>query len=409
MGWYEEDPDNNPEDPTVGALFMRVPAANGNYTGLMPFSYVGCSAGVDVGSISGTRTDNALAGNWAGTLDGVDVGGSFSADFTDGSSPARFDGTFSNDAGKQPIVAGPCSYYMAAQGRFRLFDAPASEPAGVAVSFSATNTTPTISWAGVTAGATTTLRVFDEACLETLASAACYLGEATSTGTSLAYPEAFPAAQALTVGGRYLVMLTAQTAPTGPGGRIAAFASTRFSPTEAGNDNGGGGGDDDDDGGGDNGGGGSSGSLSVTGMPGFDTFTPGGPLAVSGPDTNGPTCMGSGSFVVCSSGWTTGWTHPLAGSDLVQLLVMVGSATTSEPGPAPGSRLDTVSIQITDSRGGSTHLYSFTCGTMGVACAADLGVSIDLQARTIRFDGLALEGRPPVSSGTVTLTGSIGF
>ena len=162
IGYYVEDAANNPEDPTVGAMLVRLPSGDASFAGQMPFSYAGCSAGADIGAISGTRTGTSLSGNWTGMLDGNAVGGGYSGNYD--AANDRYSGTYANSAGKQVIAAGPCSYFVAAQGSWRLFGGAASEPAGFALT--ATNsTTPTIAWSGVGAGLAYTVRVFDYDCL----------------------------------------------------------------------------------------------------------------------------------------------------------------------------------------------------------------------------------------------------
>ena len=403
MGWFEEDPANNPEDPTVGALFFRVPAADGSFGGLMPFAYQGCSPGVDVGNIAGNRSADALAGHWQGTLDGQAVGGSWSAN--QAAAAGRFDGSFDNSGGKQPIVVGSCSYFMAAQGRLRVFDRPSSEPAGVALNFSDTSTTPSVGWQGVPAGATTALRVFDEACLEgSAASAACYLGGSFSTGTSLAYPAGFAAAHSLAIGGRYLFVLTAQTAPTGPGAGIAAYASTRFTPTVTGSS----GGSAGTGGGGDGGIGSAHGQLTLSGTLGNIRFSPG---TVSLPDTDGPRCTSAGSLTICSSSWTTQWLQsgdPLRNPLIGTFLVSVGSSSLTAPGPGPGSSLDLLTLQYHDAA--SATIFRFSCGVTPTApcTGATAGITLDLQARTVRFEDRVLPASPPFS-GSITINGTLSY
>lgn len=394
IGWYEEDPGNNPEDPTVGALFMRLPAGDGAFAGLMPFSYVGCRGGINVGTMAGARSGNNLAGTWTGTLDGAAVGGGFSAEYAD----ARFDGRFQNAAGKQAISAPPCLYSMAAQGRFRLFNGPASEPAEAALSFSASSTTPTVTWRGLPAAAIGTLRVFDEACLETAPTAACFLGEVASSSGSSAAPAT------LALGGRYIFVLTAQTALSGSQAGIAGFASARFSPTVVGS-------------GGGTGGGGSAapgtaaGALTVSGMASAARFAPGGPLPVQGPSGDGPTCTPIGSGSICSSTWTLSWNEVEGSTPTAQLLVMVTSTTSSTPGPVPGSRVDALRVQFTDFRSPLT-LYQYACGltALGEAACADVpGLQVDLAARRVHFNALPLRVPAPGSGGPIRLDGSLGY
>lgn len=229
IGYYAESAANNPEDPTVGPLFFRVPASDGAFSGVMPFTYLGCSGGVSLGTIAGMRSGSTLSGNWTGTLDGQAVSGGYSGSFAaDGASVT---GGFTSATGKQPIVAPPCNYFLAASGSFRVFDGPAREPASVVLTVGAGTTQPGFTWTGVPAVATMAVRVFDEACLESAsAGAACFLGEAFTTAAALAYPADFPGAKVLAPGGRYVAVLTAQSPSVGASAQLVGYASVRFTP-----------------------------------------------------------------------------------------------------------------------------------------------------------------------------------
>jgi len=380
----------------VGALFISLPAGDGGFAGLMPFSYIGCSGGLSVGAIAGTRSGDNLGGTWAGTLDGASVGGGFTATAVDGAAPVRFDGSFSNSNGKQSISAGPCNYFMAAQGRFRVFAGPASEPAGVSLAVANGSTAPVLSWTGVPAGATSTLRLFDEACLESTPSAgSCFLGEAATSGSSFSFPAGFAGAQPLTVGGRYLVLLTAQTASTGSGAGIAAFASTRYTPTStaaaaAAPPAGGGGA------------GSGLGQLTLSGSPSATAFVPSS-LPLGAPETDGPTCFGSGATAACGSSWITAWAEGAS----ALLSVIVASSSLGAPGPAPGSRIDLLTVQYIDLA--NSRQYRYICGQAPApACdAAVHGVALDTAARRVRFSGAVLPEFTVGGTGSVTLNGEL--
>lgn len=228
VGYYAEDPANNPEDPTVGVLMFRVPQADGPFGGQMPFSYVGCSVGVDTGRIEGTRSGASLAGSWSGVMDGsVPVGGSLTATLD----PAqdRYSGSFTNAAGKVAVRNGPCNYFIAAGGSFEVWGEAARMPAGFTVTAGAT-TTPGFSWSALPAGTVYTVRLFDDACLQDdPGDPQCFVGESLPlTVLSARYPGDFMGAGApLTAGRAHLAVLTAQN----PGsGAFAGFTSTRFTP-----------------------------------------------------------------------------------------------------------------------------------------------------------------------------------
>jgi hypothetical protein len=226
IGYYQEDRINNPEGPTVGVILFSVPSAGGAFSGQMPFSYAGCSDGIDTGAISGTRSDDALSGSWQGTMDGQRVGGAFSAGYT--ATGDRFDGSFTNAQGKIAISVGACHYFVAAQGRFTAYGATTSDPAAFQLSVT-DSTTPTFSWPALPAVGGYQLRLFDRACLETTPAAqGCFLGELGTNQTAVEYtPAAGVGAQPLEIGKTYLAVVTAQRADGG----FVGFASLEFVPS----------------------------------------------------------------------------------------------------------------------------------------------------------------------------------
>lgn len=224
FGYYREDAGNNPEDPIAGGLFVKIPAADAAFSGLMPFSYIGCTAGTDVGSVTGSRSGTSLSGNWSGTVDGVAVGGSFTGTYD----PATdsFTGSWTNAAGKVRVTVGSCSYHVAALGTYKLHRSPTSDPPGFAINVSG-GTSPTISWTSIGANALYFTRVFDEDCLNVNPSdAACFRGEAMTTRLAVAYPAGFPGASALVSGVNYLVLVTGQD----PSGTFLGFSISRYRP-----------------------------------------------------------------------------------------------------------------------------------------------------------------------------------
>lgn len=126
VGYYQEDPNNNPEDPTIGAVYLNLPNGGGNFSGDMFFTYVGCQTS-NVGTITGTLTGDHLQGSWTGTTDGTAQHGNFSGErikALDG-----YSGTYSVAGGKQHISVADCiEYYIAAKGTFELFAVGNSEP-----------------------------------------------------------------------------------------------------------------------------------------------------------------------------------------------------------------------------------------------------------------------------------------
>lgn len=126
VGYYAEDPQTNPEDPTLGVLYLALPSGDAFFSGAMYFTYVGCQTS-NVGAISGTRSGNSLTGTWNGNLDGLAQSGNYAASYT--SANAGFTGTYSVAGGKQfHDVPGCIQYFIAPNGNFELFAVGASIP-----------------------------------------------------------------------------------------------------------------------------------------------------------------------------------------------------------------------------------------------------------------------------------------
>lgn len=131
MGYYQEDPLNNPEDPTMGTVYLNLPTQGGPFAGNMFFTYVGCQSS-NIGTISGAKAADGLQGTWKGATDGIEQHGDFSGRQVVGRD--AYAGTYSVAGGKQHVVVNGCiQYYVAAKGTFELFAAGKSEPAGFAV------------------------------------------------------------------------------------------------------------------------------------------------------------------------------------------------------------------------------------------------------------------------------------
>lgn len=131
LGYYREDPATNPEDPTIGALYLALPKSDDAFSGSMFFTYVGCQSS-NVGRLEGRKTGPGLAGEWSGTVDGTAQHGHFS-----GSAGANgvYAGAYDVAGGKQHVEIANCiSYFIAPKGTFELFVPGRAEPAGAAVS-----------------------------------------------------------------------------------------------------------------------------------------------------------------------------------------------------------------------------------------------------------------------------------
>ncbi len=215
VGYYAEDPINNPEDPTLGAFSLNLPNSNGNFSGSMFFTYVGCQT-TNVGMVTGTKSDLALSGMWSGTVDGLAQSGGYSGTYD--STSLFYQGTYTNSAGKQYRDLRPCiEYYIAANGRWEMFPVDARVPA----SFAPTVSGRTISWTAVVGAAQTLVYVLDPVI-------------AQSSGNPVVWQSIFgpvasatvPASIALQAGKEYVAVVGIANAA---GARVA-FASRRFTP-----------------------------------------------------------------------------------------------------------------------------------------------------------------------------------
>ena len=131
LGYYQEDPVTNPEDPTIGAVYLHLPKGDSSFAGKMFFTYVGCQSS-NVGSIQGNKTDTALKGDWTGTLDGTSQKGSFTGVLA---APGTYTGTYTVFGGKQHIEIPNCiSYYVAPKGTFALFSVEQNQPQNFSIS-----------------------------------------------------------------------------------------------------------------------------------------------------------------------------------------------------------------------------------------------------------------------------------
>lgn len=205
VGYYQEDPSSNPEDPMPGTLLVRLPADQGRFEGQMPFSYIGCVGGADIGTIDGTRSAASLDGHWGGAVDGVSVGGDYAGSYD--TMTDQFSGSYTNRGGKVPISgANDCHYSVAAFGSWRLFGSGSVNTPTNFVIASTGGVTPTWSWQSLGSSVFYLVRVFDLDCLEaTVTSSQCMMGEGQTLLTHLAYPAEFPSAKPLVAGKSYLV------------------------------------------------------------------------------------------------------------------------------------------------------------------------------------------------------------
>lgn len=228
LGYYAEDPSTNPEDPTGGYLVACIPDSNGVFRSQFLFSYLGCTGGVDIGTVDGNRTGNSISGNWSGTVDNRSIGGGFSGNW-DGT---KFSGTWNNSGGKVYIEIGSCHYYVAPNGTWALYRLD-TDNGGLNIQVS--GSPPTITWNNSIPGAQGFLvSVYDKQCVYdriSLSECTTWSVACTSSVNSLTYGTTpmgcmnlfYP--QTLTSGKNYLVSIIAYGSSQSD---VRAFASKTF-------------------------------------------------------------------------------------------------------------------------------------------------------------------------------------
>jgi len=214
VGYYQEDPATNPEDPVPGAFSLNLPDANTTFSGSMYFTYIGCQSS-NVGAVSGTKTSSGLSGQWSGTVDGSAQSGAYTGTYDAGT--VSYSGTYTNAGGKQFRDLSPCiQYTIAPNGTWEMFAIDAKVPAGFSVSTSGR----TVSWGSATAAASTLVYVLDPVIAQSTGNPVVWqavLGTSTSV--------AVPAGVTLQSGKQYIAVVGVAN---GAHQRIA-FGSTRFS------------------------------------------------------------------------------------------------------------------------------------------------------------------------------------
>ncbi|MFK7957693.1 MAG: hypothetical protein AB8B96_16455 [Lysobacterales bacterium] len=133
VGYYLENPLNNPEDPVPGTLFLNIPSDDSTFAGEMYFTYQGCQS-ENIGSVAGNRLTNNLSGSWAGTVDNTAQSGSFVGTLA---AAGTFNGTYDVDGGKQQIIVEDCvEYFIAANGTWLLQSVAQPSPDDSLISYS---------------------------------------------------------------------------------------------------------------------------------------------------------------------------------------------------------------------------------------------------------------------------------
>lgn len=131
IGYYAEDRTDNPEDPTLGAVYLNLPEGDSSFSGNMFFTYVGCQTS-NVGGVNGTKTAGSLAADWSGTIDNEPQNGNFNGTYD--AAGGSWSGTYTVADGKQFLDLFPCiRYWIASRGSWELFAVGTNTPAGFAI------------------------------------------------------------------------------------------------------------------------------------------------------------------------------------------------------------------------------------------------------------------------------------
>lgn len=140
VGYFQEDPVTNPEDPETGAFVLTLPEQDGTLSGSMNFTYMDCQSS-NVGDVTGKKSGVAVGGTWSGFIDNSVQSGSYSGTYR--VSNAHYSGVYSNFNGKQfKNVAGCLQHYLAANGTWTTFAVEKNQP----VSFALTVQGASVSW-----------------------------------------------------------------------------------------------------------------------------------------------------------------------------------------------------------------------------------------------------------------------
>lgn len=143
VGYYQEDPLTNPEDPMPGAFVLNLPENDAAFEGAMFFTFVGCQRS-NVGVVKGNKAGYALSGTWSGNIDNSAQSGPYQGSYDPAS--GYYKGLYSNSAGKQfKDIPGCIQYYIGPNGSWEMFAVEQSQPAGFNVSVSPSK----VSWSRV--------------------------------------------------------------------------------------------------------------------------------------------------------------------------------------------------------------------------------------------------------------------
>jgi len=214
VGYYQEDPRTNPEDPTPGAFVLKLPEQDAALGGAMYFTFVGCQRS-NVGAVKGIKAGKTLTGSWSGTIDNTAQSGAYSGTYDKGSGAYR--GSYSVSGGKQfKDIAGCIQYYIGPNGTWEMFPVEQNQPASFRLDVAGGQ----VSWRAVPSTAMTLVYVMDPAV------ALAGSGNPIKIQTVLPGPvNSFDLRDAhLAKGKEYIVVALANTAKA----QRAGFASKRF-------------------------------------------------------------------------------------------------------------------------------------------------------------------------------------
>jgi len=139
VGYYQEDPVANPEDPTPGSVYLSLPTGDNAFSGSMFFTYVGCQS-ESLGTVSGAKAGPALKGEWGGSVDGTAQKGGFVGAWS--AEVGGYAGTYTVAGGKQHIAIADCiDYWISPRGTWELLPVGGHVPETFGISISGSQVT----------------------------------------------------------------------------------------------------------------------------------------------------------------------------------------------------------------------------------------------------------------------------
>lgn len=157
VGYYQEDPLANPEDPMPGAFVLKLPDADASFKGAMFFTFVGCQTS-NVGTVGGAKLGFDLKGEWSGNIDNSAQSGPYSGAYDP--KTASYKGVYANKGGKQfRDIKGCIQYWIGPKGTWEMFPVEQSQPESFKVEVSGSM----ISWPKTPRAAMTLVYLLDAA------------------------------------------------------------------------------------------------------------------------------------------------------------------------------------------------------------------------------------------------------